>query len=147
MDVIMSAVLKASYDENLLDVFSDRVQDTFTFGDCWLFAKALSDLTGWDMWWAGSKHGDQERSWCHLFVKSPDGRILDVAGFHDEEEFFIYWRRIAKDWNIINKTADFHIAPVINYDNMVEYMRPRYSDGVYAKRYASMLLDELNIQY
>lgn len=143
----MSAVVAVKHNEHLMGIFSDRVQDTFTFGDCWLFAKALSDLTGWDMWWAGSRHGDQERSWCHLFVKSPDGRILDVSGFHNEDEFFIYWRRIAKSWNIIDKAAEFHIAQVINYDNMVEYMRPRYSDGVHAMEYARMLLNELNVEY
>lgn len=109
--------------------FGGEAEEAFSQGDCWVLARELHRLTGWPLKWAGSRHGDQLTSWCHIMVQEPGGNFVDISGVHSPEDFTNYWRRTAKGWGCIKKPRDFKIDDVKDFDNMVIGMRPRYALG------------------
>lgn len=63
----------------------------FTEGDCHYLARALQKLTGWPIYAFDSNYHDEGD--LHAFVKTPDGRILDIEGLHTVAEFMENWSR------------------------------------------------------
>lgn len=73
---------------------SDQEREAFTYGDCWLLARALNNICGWQMVGIGSEGGcyrGAERDWIHLLVRTPYGHLLDVEGLHEESEMDVRW--------------------------------------------------------
>lgn len=65
--------------------------DRFTTGDCHIFALAVHKLTGWPIATFDYEH-DPTGS-IHAFNIMPDGRLIDVEGIHDPNEFVKQWKR------------------------------------------------------
>lgn len=60
----------------------ERAREAFTRGHCHSLALALHEATGWPI--VGAE--DEELEICHFFVRTPDGRLLDVTDAHAPEE-------------------------------------------------------------
>lgn len=56
--------------------------EDFTAGGCSLLAEAIHEITGWELacFWDGF------RPCGHAFVRTPDGRYLDITGVHTHRE-------------------------------------------------------------
>ena len=77
------------------------VEDAFTYGDCWRLAKELHDITGYPIYALGCSYtgpAETERNWCHMFVRLPDGNLLDVRGVWDEEAMLEEWSHLYDDY-------------------------------------------------
>lgn len=55
----------------------------FTHGGCLVLAKMISEQTGWPLCALLTRYYGEEPD-IHAFVRTPDGRYLDVEGLHDE---------------------------------------------------------------
>lgn len=64
-------------------VLDDAAFAAFTQGQCHALALAIHEETGWPTYGCEDGEGDLE----HLVVKTPDGRILDISGAHQLEDF------------------------------------------------------------
>jgi len=51
----------------------------YTSGQCHALSLALHEATGWPI--VGAE--DEELDICHFFVRTPDGRLVDITGAHD----------------------------------------------------------------
>lgn len=51
--------------------------------DCWAFAIAVRDLTGWELGWVRDGAGGVP---LHAYAVTPEGRMVDAAGYVDEAE-------------------------------------------------------------
>ncbi len=51
--------------------------------DCWAFAIAVRGLTGWELGWVRDGAGGVP---LHAYAVSPEGRMVDAAGYVDEAE-------------------------------------------------------------
>jgi hypothetical protein len=74
--------------------FAAHEREAFSFGDCWLLARAMHSITGWQMVAVGNEAGRQIgglRDWVHLAVRTPHGEILDINGFHDDSMMVDFW--------------------------------------------------------
>lgn len=59
---------------------ADQVRHFYVSGECHVFAEALHLITGWPVFNVSApEHGH-----FHRLVRSPDGRLLDAAGWTDE---------------------------------------------------------------
>lgn len=74
--------------------FTAIEQEAFTYGDCWLLARALHNITGWQMVAVGNTGGKASgvlRDWAHMAVRTPQGTILDITGTHDDKDILDVW--------------------------------------------------------
>lgn len=60
---------------------AERVRYCYVSGDCDVFAEALHRVTGWPIVGVSSP----SRGPIHRLVRSPEGRLLDAAGWIDED--------------------------------------------------------------
>lgn len=72
-------------------VVLDAHVTAFTLADCWVLAKRIHDLTGWQLCAVGLPRvaGQLELKsfrWDHMFVRTPDGGYLDVDGVVSEAQ-------------------------------------------------------------
>lgn len=86
------------------------IEWAYNQGDCWYFAETIRDLTGypiitaqWDeepmavyharteTWWR-SPGGSY---WTHAANRLPDGRILDIQGIWEAEEWLKRWHNLS----------------------------------------------------
>ncbi len=64
-------------------VLDERAFAAFTEGQCHALALALNEQTGWTI--VGVE--DEELDIMHFCVRMPDGRLFDVAGAFEPEEY------------------------------------------------------------
>lgn len=83
-DEVAEEVADATAEGLLPGVTAEDVQK-YTAGRCADLALSINEATGWPIYLVGY-YGDDEDvpGWTHAVVKTPDGRFLDVEGFHDE---------------------------------------------------------------
>lgn len=80
---------------NAAEFFTPDEQEAFTFGDCWLLARAMHNITGWQMVAVGCTGGAVDgmlRDWVHIAVRTPQGLILDINGLHTDDEVRDQWQ-------------------------------------------------------
>lgn len=74
--------------------FTAIEQEAFTYGDCWLLARALCNITGWQMVAVGNTGGKASgvlRDWVHMAVRTPQGTIVDISGIHEDKGILDAW--------------------------------------------------------
>lgn len=77
--------------ENVIFQLPDNVQEAFTFGDCWHLAQTINRLSGYPV--VTVQWEEPHRSlWCHAANRLPDGRIVDIEGIWEEEEWLWKWQ-------------------------------------------------------
>lgn len=87
---------------------------TFTEGSCYQLAAAIREATGWPMYAFWNQRDQQFDD--HAFVKTPNGKFLDVKGEHTRKEMHNDWtpNRIKKvpkcydlsEWDDLNPYFD-----------------------------------------
>ena len=85
---------------------TEETVDVYTNGDCWFLALELHRLTGFPMIFSASTWlidditgpegytedwADSVFAWDHVGIELPDGRILDVNGPEDIEDWMCLW--------------------------------------------------------
>lgn len=68
--------------------FPEHAVKAFTEGDCGYLAMVLSLITGFT---AVTASIDDESSWTHAGVLTPDGRVLDIQGLWTVETWLDKW--------------------------------------------------------
>lgn len=69
--------------------FKPSLVEAYTTGDCWRMACEINIQSGLPI----VALGPNETYWIHVANRLPDGRILDVLGMWEEEDFVSHW-----DW-------------------------------------------------
>lgn len=83
--------------------FSFRREDVerFTMGDCYILARAIHLLTGWDIACFSYMSNPDNDTWgaAHAFCVRPDGKCIDIEGVHAPDEFIEKWEaQSIKTW-------------------------------------------------
>lgn len=73
-----------------LELLTEEDDERFTEGSCGELAKALHERTGWPIVLVADGT-DGPAGWVHAAVQSPDGRVLDVMGWHDPDVWLGRW--------------------------------------------------------
>lgn len=112
-------------------VFTPDEQEAFTWGDCWLLARAMHNITGWQMVAVGCSGGRADgalRDWVHIAVRTPEGSILDIDGFHTDDETTARWRE--DFWMVSAEEGDIEVfdVDVDMWNGLTEDQSARYSE-------------------
>lgn len=102
---------------NTVDIFSPDEHEAFSFGDCWLLARALHNITGWTMVAVGCTGGFVNgvlRDWVHIAVRTPEGQVLDIGGLHQDADVVTMW---ADDfWMFSGETGSIEVFDITVQD-------------------------------
>lgn len=88
---IRSAVVDGSHGDTAyirMDVINDETVQAYRTGQCMAFAIEAHRRTGWPIVARemNALDGDEGVDYpIHLWVRSPDGRLLDIGGYNDED--------------------------------------------------------------
>lgn len=90
IDGLECAVVDGSYGPHYvrMDVINDETVEAYRTGQCMAFAIEAHRRTGWPIVIREMNvlDGDMgENLPLHFFVRSPDGRLLDIGGYNDED--------------------------------------------------------------
>lgn len=113
---------------------SMSAQDAFTFGDCWRLAKALYNITGWQIAAVVCENQDcqgDKRDWCHMGNITPEGDFIDISGISSQEYTLGEWGH--EFWMHCEEIEDeecIAILPITveQWEGMTEEQEPRYEE-------------------
>ncbi|MFE6967200.1 hypothetical protein ACFVAJ_19055 [Agromyces sp. NPDC057679] len=74
----------------LLEKITNEEAETFTEGDCDVLATELAARTGWPVVLVADGPAGPV-GWVHAGVQAPDGRIVDVEGWHHQDAWVDRW--------------------------------------------------------
>jgi hypothetical protein len=78
---------------------TDAEKATYANGECGRLARALAEITGWEVCLVGFYTDDAgSETYVHVVVRMPDGRYLDVEGVHDAQALFDRWDNELSAW-------------------------------------------------
>lgn len=104
----------------------DAVEE-FTHRSCYQLAQALCGLSGWRAMAVAADQGDgatPELDWVHVGVLTPSGKILDVEGVRDVDEWLSHWGddvsfMAAKDGTLENPEYEGHLIPLEQFTTLL----------------------------
>ncbi|MFS0885074.1 hypothetical protein [Aeromicrobium sp. 179-A 4D2 NHS] len=71
-----------------MDAITDETVEAYRTGQCLAFAIEAHRRTGWPIVariWTAIEYDEAVNYPIHFYVRSPDGRLLDVGGYNDED--------------------------------------------------------------
>ena len=102
--------------------------EAFTCGDCWMLARAIHDISKWDMvLYNPYPHRDLDY-WEHVAVRMPDGLILDIEGAHTEDDFLQRWNENAADEDAYEYGEVIPLSGVDEWERATGDQVPAYAD-------------------
>jgi hypothetical protein len=102
--------------------FGDDAVEAFTTADCGYLAIAINAASGLPM---VTISDDEPDSWYHAGVRLPDGRILDIEGIWDPQDWMAHWDHVMggggedmqiTEWDLPLFGADMFERYFVNYD-------------------------------
>ena len=73
-------------------MITENDEAMFTRGGCLVLADLISEATGWPVC-SLTTEDEPDGPDIHAFVRTPDGKYLDIEGVHTEEEMLDRWVR------------------------------------------------------
>lgn len=111
-------------------MFTAKEIEAFNYGDCWLLALAIHQITDWKIVGVGVKGQESRggyRDWCHIAVQTPNNKILDINGLHTKDEVIRKWTLAM--WKALKAPVQIELfsSPNPEYSKAIIFgQRPRY---------------------
>lgn len=114
--------------------FSIDTCEAFTFGDCWRLAKALYNITGWEIAAVVCENQacqGNTRDWCHMGNITPEGDFIDITGIASVDYTLDKWGE--EFWMHCEEVEDDECITVVpltveQWKGMTEEQEPRYEE-------------------
>ena len=119
-------------------VIDSEAASWFAYGQCVCLAEAMHARTGFPIAVVRCKpYAPLNNAFVHALLRVPDGRVLDINGFHQDEEILSYWERFTKQKVWIE---DMSVADVIELAGHIDEMPD--VEKMMTKHFADVLLVE-----
>lgn len=123
-------------------VFPQVVIESYSGPDSWIIAGKISEVTQWNtvaLYPLGTTKYDE--SFVHMGVRIPDGRILDITGVYDDDEFIKFYTtdRPLEVYEVPDENTYFRLTDSLYHTRLVPYPLKKVIRSLFEKYVPSLL--------
>lgn len=123
-------------------VFPQVVIESYSGPDSWVIAGKVSDVTGWKtvaLYPVGTTEYDEK--FVHMGIRLPDGRVLDINGVYDEDEFIEAYSsgNQLEIFEVPDEPTYFRLTDSLYHTRLVPYPLKKVIRSMFEKYVPSLL--------